>query len=373
MSLSKHFLCLLKKAGISFYSGVPCSFLSEFIDEAIRDPDSSYFPSTSEGEAVSIASGAWLGGASVAVFCQNSGLGNMVNPLTSLNSPFKIPLLLLVTHRGKAGLSDEPQHSLMGEITLKQLQLLKIKYKVLPKNSDLWDGVIKSALEHINNKHETYALVIEKDILNSPSYLNIYKEPNSQPKFQRHQVLRALSDSATPNDIIITTTGKTGRELYAINDRTLNLYCVGSMGYASALAQGVALTQPEKNITIIDGDGAALMHLGNMASIGSIGSENLIHIILDNNSYDSTGGQKTLSDSVDFIQLGKSLGYSQSFFCKTIDELLEKYTNAKYYNKGPTLLVQKISKGSLSSLGRPKITPEEVTTRFKNKLKDNIL
>ncbi|ECG1392373.1 TPA_asm: phosphonopyruvate decarboxylase, partial [Salmonella enterica subsp. houtenae serovar 45:g,z51:-] len=164
METARHFTHLLKQAGFNFFSGVPCSFLTQVINQAIADPELDYVPATSEGEAIALAAGAWLAGKQAVVMCQNSGLGNMVNPLTSLNAAFDIPVLLVVTHRGKPGIKDEPQHRLMGEITPDLLALLGIPAIVLPTGAAAMAEVVSDAMHCVRDEQKTVALIVEKGV-----------------------------------------------------------------------------------------------------------------------------------------------------------------------------------------------------------------
>jgi len=367
METARHFTRLLKQAGFNFFSGVPCSFLTQVINQAIADPELDYVPATSEGEAIALAAGAWLAGKQAVVMCQNSGLGNMVNPLTSLNAAFDIPVLLVVTHRGKPGIKDEPQHRLIGEITPDLLELLGIPVIVLPVGSAAMAEVVSHAMHCVRDEQKTVALIVEKGVFSETAPLE--KIPCELP--ERARVLEQLLALAGERDFLIATTGKTGRELFTLNDRPNNLYCVGSMGYASALAQGIALYMPQRTVTIIDGDGAALMHPGNMATIGHLHSSNLIHLLLNNGTYDSTGGQKTLADGVNFAQVARGMGYAHAQYCSSPAELADAYRHAQTNAQGPVLLIVNIANGSMGDLGRPTITPEQIARRLQHQIKES--
>jgi phosphonopyruvate decarboxylase len=367
METARYFTHLLKQAGFNFFSGVPCSFLTQVINQAIADPELDYIAATSEGEAIALASGAWLAGKQSVVMCQNSGLGNMVNPLTSLNAAFNIPVLLVVTHRGKPGIKDEPQHRLMGEITPDLMSLLGIPSIILPAESSEIAEAISHAMHYVQHEKKTVALIVEKGIFQETPVAN--SPPSALPS--RAAVLEQLLELAGEKDILIATTGKTGRELFTLDDRPNNLYCVGSMGYASALAQGIALYTPQRTVTIIDGDGAALMHPGNMATIGHLHSSNLIHLLLNNGIYDSTGGQKTLAEGVDFAQVSLGMGYTHAQYCASLDELADAYRHAREHVRGPVLLIINIANGSMGDLGRPTVTPEQIALRLQHQIKES--
>ena len=367
MICPKFFTDELVDRGVNFFTGVPCSYLTTLINETIARKDTQYTIASSEGEAVSLASGAWLAGKMGVVMCQNSGFGNMINPLTSLNAPFGIPILLLITWRGKPGEIDEPQHEIMGRITPDLLTLLGIPWLILPKEQAKIPQILDTALAECQQTHKPFALIIEKD-----SFVCEEKNQNVLEKdflSSRAEVLKAIVQSIPPDCPVIATTGKTGRELYTVQDNERHLYCVGSMGYANALAHGVALNTVKK-VYVIDGDGAAIMHLGNLTSIGLSGVKNLIHILLDNGTYDSTGGQQTASVTVNFAGIAKSCGYKQAVNCSSIGEL-EQAIKAEAMD-GPKLIYMRISKGSMAKLGRPTITPHEVARRLHNFIQKSV-
>ncbi|MBA2673058.1 phosphonopyruvate decarboxylase, partial [Ramlibacter sp.] len=325
MISSRWFIDLLQARGLGLYAGVPCSFLSTLIDEVIARPGLRYVAASSEGEALSIVSGGWLGGTPGVVLCQNSGLGNMVSPLTSLNAIFRIPALLLISHRGKPGEQDEPQHELMGRRTTALLDAMEVPWTVLPKEQDAAGAVLETALATMAASHKPYALVVEKDSFAGEPARSIEADATRPDKARmtRAEALAVFCDVVPPGAAVIATTGKTGRELYTLLDRERNLYCVGSMGYANALAHGLALARPDCTAVVLDGDGAALMHLGNLATIGAEAPGNLVHLVLDNGQYDSTGGQRTAAASVDFCQAALALGYRSALRCATGAELAE--------------------------------------------------
>ncbi len=374
----KSFTDELIKKGIKHFTGVPCSYMNPIFDEIHKRKNISYYAASSEGEALVIASGIWLGGEKCAVMCQNSGLGNMVNPLTSLNEPFAIPVLLLIPWRGQPGEIDEPQHSLMGSITTQLLDLLNIDWMLLPKDNNKILDHLEYALNKMQISKKSYALLIEKD-----SFTTYRKEENkiqannlSNLKLSltnslpaRNVILKSILDHVSTDYPIIATTGKTGRELYTLSDKVNHLYCVGSMGYANALATGLALSTLNKTkILVIDGDGAAIMHLGNFTTIGALKVTNLIHIVLDNGSYESTGGQTTSSNTVNFVKLAKSVGYKYAKSFNSAEAFI-KALKVFLKVKGPVLIHIKICVQSLPNLGRPSIKPRDIAIRLRNFVK----
>jgi phosphonopyruvate decarboxylase len=363
----------LEAAGIGFYTGVPCSFLTPLINRTISDRSLHYVGAASEGEAVAIAAGAYLAGKPTAVMCQNSGLGNAVNPLTSLNTPFRIPTLLIVTWRGQPGLKDEPQHELMGRITQSLLSVIELQHRRFPDQMETLVPTLEEARAEMGRTGLPFALVMEKDSLAEealdqpvralppPGQRVDLAEGGGRPT--RIAILERVLALAPTSAPIIATTGKAGRELFTLDDRDQHLYQVGSMGCASPMGLGVAITTGQRTI-VMDGDGAALMKLGSLATIGAYQPPGLLHVLLDNGVHDSTGGQATVSPVVDFAGVALACGYAGAFVCDTLQGFDAAFTQA-LTAKGPVLVHVRIRPGSLEKLGRPTIAPHEVAQRFR--------
>lgn len=368
------FLDAATSTGIDFYTGVPCSFLTPLINRTASDRSLRYVGAASEGEAVAIAAGAWLAGRETAVMCQNSGLGNAVNPLTSLNTPFRIPTLLIVTWRGQPGLKDEPQHELMGRITQNLLSLMELQHLPFPKEASELGPVMAQAREAMAQTGLPFALVLEKGSLRDedldeapraplpPGHRYDFTGGDARPT--RLAVLEQVLATVPADLPIVATTGKAGRELFTLADREQHLYQVGSMGCASPMGLGIALTTGRKTL-VLDGDGAALMKLGSMATIGAYQPEGLVHVLLDNGVHDSTGGQATVSPVVDFAGVALACGYRNAFVCDSAAGFAEAFAKALAV-PGPVLVHVRIKPGSLEKLGRPTIAPHEVAQRFRS-------
>ncbi|MEO5337717.1 MAG: phosphonopyruvate decarboxylase [Magnetospirillum sp. WYHS-4] len=371
------FLGPAKAAGFTFFSGVPCSFLTPVINRVISDRELRYVAAASEGEAVAIAAGAWLAGRKSAVICQNSGLGNAVNPLTSLNHPFRIPSMLIVTWRGGPGVKDEPQHQLMGEITPALLDVIRVPHRPFPKSQADVAPALAAAQASMDETGLPFAFVMEDgDVAeenldgepmppHSPGVTRDLAKGGERPS--RYRTMERLL-SFVPDDAgIITATGKCTRELFTIADRPQHLYQIGSMGCVAPMALGVAMnvTSP---VIALDGDGAALMKMGAMATVGVYGSANLVHVVLDNGTYDSTGGQPTVSNSVDFAAVAGACGYAGAYSCDDL-EGFEIAVRDSLAQGGPRLVHMRIAPGSMSKLGRPGVAPSEVARRFQDFLK----
>jgi phosphonopyruvate decarboxylase len=366
------FITEAKRQGFDFFTGVPCSFLTPLINGVLSDPSLAYVGAASEGEAVAIAAGAWLAGRRTVVMCQNSGLGNAVNPLTSLNAPFRIPTLFITTWRGQPGIADEPQHEVMGRITPQLLSLMGVDNAPFPDSPDNLAAAFAQASAAMAATQAPFAWVMRKgDVADSPlnqtplprrgaGHRDRFNQVAAPPS--REQALQQFLAFADPKAGVIATTGKCGRELFTLDDRDQHLYQVGSMGGASGMALGVALNS-ERPVVVLDGDGAALMKLGTLATIGAYAPDRLTHIILDNGVHDSTGGQATVSASVDFASVALACGYNYAASCDSLDGFERAY-HAAQAQDGPGLIHMKIAPGSMAKLGRPTIKPFEVARRF---------
>jgi phosphonopyruvate decarboxylase len=365
----------LRTLGYSQYAGVPCSYLKPFINYVISDPGLNYIGAASEGEAVGISMGAFLGGRKTVAMCQNSGLGNMVNPLTSLNYPFRIPTLLITTWRGEPGRPDEPQHVLMGEITHRLLETMQIPWLPFPTDEAQIGPVMAQAEASMKERQLPFALVMSEGSVADQELSKVpqpgqaggrasgqFKLPE-QKRMIRTEALQAILGSLEGNEAIIATTGKTGRELFTIADRPNHLYVVGGMGTASAIGLGLAQAKPGQPVVVIDGDGAALMKLGSLATVGYCQPANLLHILLDNESHDSTGGQSTASSVVRFAEVAVAANYRHAIAADDPAEVSAAVRQLRQ-SDGPSLLHIKLRSGSPKNLGRPTVKPHEVKERF---------
>jgi phosphonopyruvate decarboxylase len=359
--------------GYDFYTGVPCSFLTPFINRAISSNMTDYVGAASEGEAVAIAAGAWLAGRKTVVMCQNSGLGNCINPLTSLNYPFRIPTLLITTWRGQPGVHDEPQHELMSQITQSMMEMVRVRCMTFPRMADEVGPLLDAAEKVMAESDLPFGMIMEKDTvanskLEAPAPAQIKQGERhdlttggAQPA--RFEILKELLAATDDNTGIIATTGKCGRELFTLADREQHLYQVGSMGCAAGMGLGVALNS-DKPVVVLDGDGAALMKMGTFATVGAYAPRKMIHLLLDNGMHDSTGGQATVSPNIDFAMIAQACGYRSAWTCDDAGGFKEAFAAARS-SDGPHLIRMKISAGSLDPLGRPTVTPRDVARRFK--------
>ena len=379
MIAAQDFIDECKGVGLRFFSGTPCSYLKPFINAVIDDPGVQFRDAVNEGDAVAMVAGAHIAGLGGVAIFQNSGFGNAVNALTSLIHPFQIPLLLIITHRGQpGGPPDEPQHELMGEITNELLDTLRIRWEAFPRESGEVSNVLNRARSHMLEHSAPYALVMAKG---SVADYKLQQASRTEPigtrsyyfreeldrgyaaRSTRAEVLREILANRRSTDVIIATTGYTGRELYALDDDKSHLYMVGSMGSASAFGLGVALNVPSRRIVVIDGDGAALMRMGNLASVGAFHPTNFFHMILDNEAHESTGGQGTVSRDVSFGAVAQACGYRDAVSSDSLDTI-RAFFGAGDCGSGPSMLHFRIRSGALKDLGRPTIRPHQVKERF---------
>ncbi len=368
------FLAPARERGFDFYTGVPCSFLTAMINRVISDRTLDYVGAASEGEAVAIAAGAWLAGRRTVVMCQNSGLGNTVNPLTSLNFPFRVPTMMIVTWRGQPGLADEPQHELMGEITGAMLDVMRIPNAAFPQATDAVVPAIESAERAMDETGLPFAFVMAKGSVAAETLDEVplsFRErgtltdltEGAEPVI-RYAMLERLAACIPADAAVVASTGFCGRELFNIADRRNHLYQVGSMGCAGGMGLGVALNSA-RAIVVLDGDGAMLMKLGTLATIGAAAPDNLVHVILDNGAHESTGGQATVSPNVDFAQVAIGCGYRAALRCDTVDGFA-RALGAALDAPGPALVHVRIRPGTIDDLPRPTVKPPEVAARFKS-------
>ena len=356
----------LVSRGISLFTGVPDSLLKNFC-ACVEDASApgQHVIAANEGNAVAIALGHHLAtGKRALVYMQNSGLGNSVNPLTSLAHAqvYRVPMLLVVGWRGEPGVPDEPQHVMQGRVTPSQLDLLEIPHWILEAGSDI-DEVLDQAFSTMDASNAPVALLVRKDAFSEYKSL---RKPDRKAHLGREQALRQLLALAG-NSLVVSTTGKTSREVFELRVEAgaaqRDFLTVGGMGHTSSIALGVALGNPERKVVCLDGDGSALMHLGAMAIIGDLKPRNLLHVLLNNAAHESVGGQPTVAGGMDFRAISLACGYAA--YERAGDEAaIEAAWQRLASAPGPALLEIDISVGSRADLGRPTSSPEENKLAF---------
>lgn len=366
---------IFKKNDLLFFTGIPDSTFKDwmkFLDDEHGKRLTNIIP-CNECEAIATAAGYYLATSKVGVvYMQNSGEGKTVNPLTSLCDPevYSIPVLLMIGWRGEPGKKDEPQHKKMGKIMLPLLEVLEIPYQILPQERENAERVISQMKKIAEEKNAPAAVIIKKDTL---SEYQPKKKTEENYEMKREEAIKIIIDSLSGSEVIISTTGKTSRELFesrlARGEKPRDFYTVGSMGCSASIAHGIALQKTNKPIFIFDGDGSVIMQMGALATIGHYQPKNLYHILFDNASYESTGGQPTVAQTVKFNEIALACGYKSASVVETKEELQKIIKKLKYL-EGPQMLVIKIKKGARENLGRPTTTPTENKESFMEKLKD---
>jgi phosphonopyruvate decarboxylase len=361
--------------GVTCATGVPCSWLAPLTTEALAGGRLPYVPAASEGEAIGVAAGSWLGGRLAAVLIQNSGLGNAVNPLTSLAATYELPMLLLVSHRGRVE-GDAPQHRLMGAITEPLLELMQIPTRVLPDEPAAAREVLAAAVADATTNLRPAAVIVPRgtvaparhaDPLPAKSARPVTVEAQGDPAPvapTRAEALAALAGALRADDLVISTTGMASRELAAVGDRDASFPMMGSMGCASAVALGVALAAPARRVVVVDGDGALLMKAGALATIGAQRPGGLLHVVLDNGCYESTGGQPSASASVDFAALAAACGYGRALTLGGAGDLA-RLVRGFGVGEGPAFATLSVQPGREPGTPRVPRTPQAIRDGFR--------
>ena len=382
------FVGCLNEAGIEFFTGVPDSLLKSFCAYVTDNCGENHVIAANEGGAVGLAAGHYLAtGRPALVYMQNSGQGNAVNPLCSLADPdvYSIPMVLLVGWRGEPGVKDEPQHVKQGKVTVSLFETLGIPTEVLPDDEVAALDVTRKMVECAKVESRPVALIVRKGLFAE------YKLQNKKPdiaELPREQAIEGVLKSLPRDAVVVSTTGMISREVYETRERLgqgheRDFLTVGSMGHASMIALGIAKAQPDREVYCLDGDGASIMQMGNMAIVGQSGCGNLTHIVFNNAAHDSVGGQPTVGGVIDFEKIAEELGYNvlqspQDQYVNRdgigVDEVAagmswlvtmeeqSKQHKPDYYDelpKKPNFILFGVAKGARKDLGRPKEPPQE--------------
>ncbi len=359
-----YFYDLMIKNGTDFFAGVPDSLLKNLCAYITDNaPPENHIISANEGSATGLATGYHLATGKIPmIYMQNSGEGNMVNPLMSIADPdvYSIPMLIVIGWRGEPGVHDEPQHVKQGKITCDLLDAMKVPYEILSDNETDLPAQFEKAYKYIKENNAQYAFVIRKGTFDE------YKLVNNIPvegKMSREEAIEKIMLSADKETAFVSTTGMISRELYEQRDKynlghDKDFLTVGGMGHASQIALGIALQQTNRKIYCLDGDGASIMQMGGMATIGSRKPSNYVHFVLNNGAHDSVGGQPTVGRQIDFCEIAKGCGYENIIKVETIEELNDVLQEIKTKDK-LTFVEVLVTKGARKDLGRPKTTPQD--------------
>lgn len=359
------FVAQIENMGIDTLAGVPDSALKEFCDYINGEGGRQFkhYVPANEGAAVGIAIGHFLAtGKPACVYMQNSGLGNVVNPITSLANEevYGIPMLLIIGWRGEPGTKDEPQHKFMGKVTESLLQVMDISYSIVDENTSEEEiTVVFQQVKEAFSRNKQYAIIVRRDsfeIETKGKYENEYT-------LLREQAIEAIVKKLAPSDAVVSTTGKISREVYEQCDRILGHHkqcflTVGGMGHAGMIALGLANEFTNKRVYCIEGDGAVFMHMGELAFLAKQKPQNMIHICLNNDAHESVGGMPTGAKETDFYQIARACGYTY-VTCVDSLEALEKELEYVLRMNGIVFIEVKVKMGSRDNLGRPKESARE--------------
>lgn len=358
----KFFIEELGSNGIDFFAGVPdsllkniCAYIADHKDELHN------IITANEGGAIALAAGYHLATGKIGVvYMQNSGEGNIINPLASLTDKevYNIPVLLLIGWRGKPGVHDEPQHVKQGKVTTGLLNVMGVNYDVLSQDEEKAAKQIEKAIAIMKATNEVYALVIEKGTFEDYKLQNV--EENDL-QMTREEAIQTVAASLGKKDVIVSTTGMISRELFETRTawkqgHERDFLTVGSMGHASQIALGIAMEKADRKVWCFDGDGASIMHMGNMAIVASKHPKNYVHVVFNNGAHDSVGGQPTVGLKIDLPSVAKSVGYKETYSVDNMGKL-KSILPSIVKAEGPVFLQVCVKKGNRKDLGRPTTTP----------------
>ena len=381
------FVKVLQEKDVRFFTGVPDSLLKSFCAYVTDNCDGNHIIAANEGGAVGLAAGHYLAtGKPALVYMQNSGQGNAVNPLVSLADPdvYSIPMVCLVGWRGESGVKDEPQHVKQGKVTISLFETLGIPTEIFPDDECAALDLTRKMIDKAKSESRPIALIVRK------GFFEEYKLKNKKPdiaRVPREQAIEGVLKALPHDAVIVSTTGMISREVYETRERlgqdhSHDFLTVGSMGHASMIAMGIAKAQPNRKVYCLDGDGASIMQMGNMAIVGRSGCDNLTHIVFNNAAHDSVGGQPTIAGEIDFEKIAEELGYNvlqspQDQYVNSdgigVEEVFsgmewlvtmeEQYNQYKPNSmdeslRKPNFILFKVAKGARKDLGRPKESPQ---------------
>lgn len=356
-----------------FFTGVPDSQLKPLCNWLMckYGISNKHVIAANEGNAAALAAGYHLATGKVpVVYMQNSGEGNIINPVASLmnDKVYGIPCLFIIGWRGEPGVHDEPQHIYQGEVTIKLLEDMDIKSFVITKETT--DEEINKALDDFENvfaEGKQAAFVVKKGALQFDEKVKYENEYG----MIREDIIRHIV-AVSGDDMIVSTTGKASRELFEIREANrqsheCDFLTVGSMGHSSSIALGIAMQKPDKKVWIIDGDGSALMHMGSMALMGANSPENVVHIVINNGAHETVGGMPTVAEKIDFVKIAEGCGYPYAVCVRDMKELDRVLADVKGAS-GLSFIEIKAAIGSRADLGRPTLTAKENKENFMRKI-----
>lgn len=350
--------------GITTFAGVPDSLLKNLCS-CIEDrvPKKNHIITSNEGAAIGYGIGSYLATSQPSfIYLQNSGIGNIVNPLLSLASSevYGIPMIIMIGWRGMQGIKDEPQHTHQGRVMIETIEAMEIPYFILDEDESAGLAITSDAIKTAIKNKTPVIIVVKKNTFKN------YKKNKNEPYHNgitREAALIGAVDLIPVNSIVVSTTGMLSRELFeyraSLNDgHHKDFLTVGGMGHANQIALGIANSKPSSNVFCFDGDGAALMHLGSLAIIGQSNIPNYVHIIFNNGAHDSVGGQPTVGKNINFCGIGHACGYKTANKVTTKEQLKDVFQEIESLD-GPHLIDFQVVKGNRDNIGRPTSSPEE--------------
>lgn len=354
---------------VDFFSGVPDSLLKNlcaYITD--HSPKQRNIIAPNEGCAVALAAGHYMATGDIPiVYMQNSGIGNAINPLLSLadEKVYQIPMILVIGWRGEPGIKDEPQHVKQGLVTIELLDTMNIPYIVLDSDEQQALEQTNTIITQARQTLKPHAIVIRKDVFDKYKLVN---KPKNDYTLSREQALKIVVANLPENSIVVSTTGKLSRELFELREERnesheRDFLTVGSMGHSSSISLGIALAKPLRKVVCFDGDGAMIMHMGALSSVGDLKPKNYLHILFNNGAHESVGGQPTVGFDIDFQEIALANGYSHTATAQTEEQIAQQLKKISLMD-GPTLLEIKINQSSRDDLGRPTTTTVENKINF---------
>ena len=360
----QEFVEYLQANTVEFFTGVPDSLLKDLCAclESLPGADQ-HIVAANEGGALALALGYHLATGKIPlVYLQNSGLGNIINPLLSLadGEVYAVPMLIVVGWRGEPGVHDEPQHKKQGRVMLAMLEAMELPYSVVGPDATRPESILTEALTYVRETGAPYVLVIKKGTFNHFDAVRIEK---NDFELSREEAIQAVMEIMGERDVVVSTTGMASREVYEYRynkgeGHHRDFLTVGGMGHASQIAMGIALQRPARTIYCFDGDGALIMHMGALSINGSSKRRNFKHIVLNNGAHDSVGGQPTVGLSMDLLAIARAAGYEYTARVWRKEEIPSALVCLRDSN-GPGLLEIRVRRGARKDLGRPTTTPAQ--------------
>lgn len=366
---------ILKINSISFFTGVPDSLLKDFCAYiSDNSSDAEHVIAANEGSSIALGVGHYLATGKIPlIYMQNSGLGNAINPLLSIadTKVYSIPLLIMIGWRGEPGCKDEPQHIKQGEINEDMLKAMKIPYLIIDGFTDI-TLALNEAIDKMRRDLTPFVFLIKNNTFESYKLKKISK---TDFEINREDAIKLIVKSLDEEDIVVSTTGKASRELFEFRKllkqgHKRDFLTVGAMGHTSSIAAGISISKSDRKVYCIDGDGSVIMHMGTLAIIGQMNHlNNFKHIVINNGSHDSVGGQPTVAFDINLAEIARACSYTYANKVETVDEIKKSLIELATH-EGRGFLEIRVNKGSRDDLGRPTSSPKENKLAFESFLQN---